>query len=400
MALIIPLLDLKQQYDSIKQELEPKLLEQMSSGQYIMGKTVKNLEERLEQYLNVKHAIAVGNGTDALVIALKALGIGYGDEVITTPFTFFATAESIVAVGAKPVFVDVLEDTFNIDPSKIEKEITSKCKAIMPVHLFGQPVMMDEIKSIAEKYNLYVIEDACQAIGASYKAKKAGALGDIGCFSFFPTKNLGCFGDGGLITTDNDRLATICKAYRQHGSGENGLKAYNLMNNSSFNDSLKSAKDETVYNSSKYYNYIVGHNSRLDAIQAVVLDIKLSKLDYWNNKRIEHGSFYTKSLQNTELSLPVIDENVDMVYHQYVVKSNKRDSLVNHLKSNGIATGMYYPIPLHMQKAFEYLDYREGDFPVAEYLAQRSFALPIYPELTMEQKEYICHIIENFYRRD
>ncbi|HBQ25256.1 MAG TPA: transcriptional regulator, partial [Syntrophomonas sp.] len=274
----IPLIDLKRQYVAIKDELEQAVLEVLAGAQYIMGNNVKAFQKEFADYIGVKHAIAVGNGTDALVIALEALGIGPGDEVITTPFTFFATAESISAVGATPVFVDVRLDTFNLDENQIEAKITSKTKAIMPVHIFGQPCEMDKINDIAAKYNLHVIEDACQAVSAEYQGKKAGALADIACFSFFPTKNLSCAGDGGIITTDNDHLADICRALRTHGSGEAGQKAYNLINHTNENTTDNTEGDNTVYNPLKYYNYLIGHNSRLDELQAAILRIKLKKL--------------------------------------------------------------------------------------------------------------------------
>jgi dTDP-4-amino-4,6-dideoxygalactose transaminase len=281
----IPLINLKKQYETIKEDVDKNVLRVFSSAQYIMGENVKQFEKEFGEYIGVKHSISVGNGTDALIIALKALGIGQGDEVITTPFTFFSTAESVSAVGAVPVFVDVRRDTFNIDPAEIEEKITSKTKAIIPVHIFGQPADMDEINEIAQKHNLKVIEDACQAVGAEYKHKKAGALGDIACFSFFPTKNLGCAGDGGMIVTDDDNLAVVCRALRTHGSGENGQKAYNFLNGINEEVEEDKSEDNTVYNPLKYYNYLIGYNSRLDEIQAAVLRVKLPLLDGWNDKR-------------------------------------------------------------------------------------------------------------------
>ena len=274
----IQLVDLKAQYKILENELDYITKEVLCSTNYIMGKYVANFEEEFAKYIGVKHAISVGNGTDALVIALKSLGIGYGDEVITSTFTYFASAECISAVGATPVFVDVEKDTFNLDPSKIEEKITDKTKAIIPVHIFGQSAEMDEINEIAKKHNLKVIEDACQAVGAKYKGKMIGTLGDAACFSFFPTKNLSCAGDGGMIVTDNDDIATIAKALRTHGSGETGQKAYNLLNN--ITEDIKTSKDgdDTVYNPLKYYNYLIGFNSRLDAIQGAILRVKFNQL--------------------------------------------------------------------------------------------------------------------------
>ncbi len=390
------MINLREQYKTIRTECDRKISDILSSAQYIMGENVKTFEKEFAEYIGIKHSISVANGTDALVIALKALGIGQGDEVITTPFTFFATAESISAVGAVPVFVDVRPDTFNIDPSKIEEKITEKTKAIMPVHIFGQPCAMDEISEIAKKHNLKVIEDACQAVGAEYKGRKIGTLADIACFSFFPTKNLGCAGDGGMIITDDDDLATICKALRTHGSGENGKKAYNLLNN--INEEVEEDKstDNTIYNPLKYYNYLVGHNSRLDELQAAILRVKLPLLDEWNNKRRENAKLYNEKLKNTKIVTPYEDKNVKHVYHMYILQSEKRQELVDYLKQRGIATGIYYPVPLHLQKAYTHLGYKLGDMPNAEYLSERTFAIPMFAELTEEEKQYIVQAIKEF----
>ena len=256
----IPLLNLKRQYKYLKNDIEKVISEILESGAYINGPYTKKLEERLKEYLNVKHVIGVANGTDALVITLKSLGIKEGDEVITTPFTFFATAEAISMVGAKPVFVDVRLEDFNIDSEKIERAITNKTKAIMPVHIFGTPANMDKINEIAQRYSLYVIEDACQAIGAKYKEKMVGSTGDVACFSFFPTKNLGTYGDGGLITTNNDEIASVCRALKAHGSGAQGEIAFNFLNNVQKEVREEKNVDDTVYNPKKYYNYLIGYN--------------------------------------------------------------------------------------------------------------------------------------------
>ncbi len=389
----IPLINLKMQYETIKEDVEQKILDVLSVGQYIMGPNVKEFEKEFSEYLGVKHSISVGNGTDALILALKAIGIGKGDEVITTTYTFFATAESISFVGATPVFVDVRLDTFNIDPSKIEGKITNKTKAIMPVHIFGQPCKMDEINKIAKKHNLYVIEDAAQAIGSEYKGQKIGTLSDIATFSFFPTKNLGCAGDGGMIVTNNDDLSTICKALRTHGSGENGQKAFNILNNVKESIEKEDSADNTIYNPLKYYNYLIGHNSRLDEIQAAILRIKLKEIDKWNNKRKENAEFYNDKLKDTELVTPYESADVKHVYHLYILQSEKREEIVSHLANKGIATGTYYPIPLHLQKAYKDLCYKEGDMPNAEYLSKRTFAIPIFPELSEEEEIYIVNMI-------
>lgn len=385
----IPLIDLQAQYKSLEEELNKAALEVLSSAKYIMGENVIEFEKEFANYVGVKHAISVGNGTDALVLALKAMGIKSGDEVITTPFTFFATAEAISAVGAVPVFVDVDKETFNIDVTKIEEKITNKTKAIIPVHIFGQAADMDEINKIAKKHNLLVLEDACQAIGGKYKGKNIGALADAACFSFFPTKNLGCAGDGGMIVTDNDDIAIIARALRTHGSGENGQKAYNLLNN--ITEEVKTAEgaDDTVYNPLKYYNYLIGYNTRLDAIQAALLRIKLKEIDKWNAKRREIVKIYNDALQNSDYVTPFCREDVEHVYHMYILQSEKREEVIAKLKKAGVATGVYYPIPLHLQKVYKDLGYKEGDMPVAEYLSYRTFAIPVYPELTKEQVDYI-----------
>ncbi len=390
----IPLIDLKAQYESLADKLNEATLGILSSANYIMGKTVLDFEKDFAKYIGVKHAISVGNGTDALVLALKAMGIGQGDEVITTPFTFFATAEAISAVGGTPVFVDVNKDTFNIDTTKIEEKITSKTKAIMPVHIFGQSADMDEINEIAKKHNLKVIEDACQAIGGKYKGRKIGTLGDVACFSFFPTKNLGCAGDGGMIVTDNDEIATIARALRTHGSGENGQKAYNLLNNIEEEVQIAEGANDTVYNPLKYYNYLIGYNTRLDAIQAAILDVKIKEIDNWNAKRRDIVKVYNEALQNNDLVTPVVKDYNEHVYHMYILQSENREEVIQKLKEAGIATGVYYPVPLHLQKVYKNLGYKEGDMPVAEYLSHRTFAIPVYPELTEEQVKYIISKIK------
>lgn len=391
----IPLIDLKAQYKSLADELNKVTLDVLSSANYILGKNVIEFEKEFAEYVGVKHAISVGNGTDALVVTLKAMGIGKGDEVITTPFTFFATAESISAVGATPIFVDVRKDTFNIDTSKIEEKITKNTKAIMPVHIFGQAADMDEINEIAKKYNLLVIEDACQAIGGKYKGRNIGSLGDIACFSFFPTKNLGCAGDGGMIVTDNDDLAVIVRALRTHGSGENGQKAFNLLNN--IEEQVKTSEDtnDTIYNPLKYYNYLIGYNTRLDAIQAAILRVKIKEIDKWNAKRREIVEIYNKEFENLDLVTPTCDKHNEHVYHMYILQSENREYFLEKLKEKGIATGVYYPVPLHLQKVYKDLGYNEGDMPVSEYLSHRTFAIPVYPELTEEQINYIIDGIKD-----
>lgn len=390
----IPLLNLKRQYTYLKDDIEKVISNILESGAYINGPYTKELESKLAKYLDVKHVIGVANGTDALVIALEALGIKEGDEVITTPFTFFATAEAISVVGAKPVFVDVSLDDFNIDVNKIEEVITERTKAIMPVHIFGTPADMDKINEIAKKYNLYVIEDACQAIGAKYRDKMIGGLGDVACFSFFPTKNLGTYGDGGLITTNSDEIASICRALKAHGSGVNGEIAFNLLNDIKEEVEEDKCTNDTVYNPKKYYNYLIGHNSRLDEIHAGILSVKLDYLDRWNNQRIENARYFDENLKDTDLKLMKLDENNKNVYHMYIVQSENREELTKKLDEAGIGYGVYYPVPLHLQKVYKDLGYKVGDLPNAEYLSTRTLAIPIDPEMTEEERKYIVEILK------
>jgi dTDP-4-amino-4,6-dideoxygalactose transaminase len=392
----IPLLDLKAQYKNIKSEINEAVQQVLESSQFILGPNVKSFEKEIADYIGVKHAIGVGNGTDALLITLKAYGIGEGDEVITTPFTFFATAETISQTGAVPIFVDVDLKTFNMDVSQIEQKITPRTKAIMPVHIFGQPADMDEILQIAQKHNIIVIEDACQAIGAEYKNKKIGSLGHAACFSFFPTKNLGGFGDGGMIVTNDENIATICRALRAHGSGAYGHKACNLLNNIQEKIDDNKNTDNTVYNPLKYYNYLIGYNSRLDELQAAILRIKLKHLDSWNDARRQKAKIYTENIDQKILNTPYEKPNRKHVYHLYIVQSENKEKIVAYLKENGIATGIYYPVPLHLQKVYKNLGYHKEDLPNAEYLSKRTFAIPLYPELTDEQQNYIIEKINSY----
>ena len=391
----ISLLNLKRQYSYLKKDIENIISEVLDGGSYINGPQTKKFEKRMEESLGVKHAIGVANGTDALVIALEALGIGEGDEVITSPFTFFATAEAISVVGATPIFVDVKLEDFNIDETKIEKAITSKTKAIIPVHIFGTPANMDKINEIAKKNNLYVIEDACQAIGAKYRDRMIGTLSDIACFSFFPTKNLGTYGDGGLITTNNDNFATICRALKAHGSGEYGDIAYHRLNNIKKEVNVDNQLDDTVYNPKKYYNYLIGHNSRLDELHAGILNVKLNYLDEWNNKRNEIAKYYDKKLDDKKYKKMKLSKDDFNVYHMYIIQTENRNELTKKLDEVGIAYGIYYPVPLHLQKVYKNLGYKEGDLPNAEYLSNRTLAIPIDPELNEEEKECIVEFLNN-----
>ncbi|MCI9416101.1 MAG: DegT/DnrJ/EryC1/StrS family aminotransferase [Eubacterium sp.] len=395
----VKILDLSRQYELIQEKVEKAVCEQMRSGMYIGGKAVADFEKKFAEYIGVKHAISVNSGTDALVIALKALGIKEGDEVITTPFTFFATAETIAMVGAVPVFVDVEEDSYNIDPEKIEEKITEKTKAILPVHIFGQPANMERILDIANKHELVVIEDACQAVGAAIAGKKAGSIGNAGCFSFFPTKNLGAFGDGGMITTNDDTTAIICRAFKEHGMAQNGAKARYILQGVE-DDLANTVSTDGLYNPYKYYNYLIAYNSRLDAIQARVLDIKLDFLDDFNGKRAEIAKFYEKELGScSEVITPQIKDKVTAVWHQYAFRCKKKDEMGNFLASKGVGSAAFYPVPLHLQKAFEYLGYQEGDLPVAEMLTKQTVCLPIFPELKEEELQYIVVCIKEFFEK-
>lgn len=390
----IPLLNLKRQYKDIEEEVNANVLECFKNAQYIMGENVKQFEKEIAEKIGVKHAITVGNGTDALIIALKSLGIKEGDEVITTDYTFFATAEAIRFVGATPVFCDVELDTYNIDPSQIEEKITDKTKAIICVHLFGNACKMDEINDIAKRHNLHVVEDAAQAINSQYKGKNVGNLGNIACFSFFPTKNLGCFGDGGMITTNDDDLATIIRALKVHGSGENGMKAYAILNDEEVEVVEQNSGDNTVYNPLKYYNYLIGHNSRLDEIQAAILRIKLKHLDEYTENRRSISHKYIDALKDTSLVMPTETEGGKHVFHLFILQSENREEIESKLKEKGIATGTYYKVPMHLQKAFNDLGYKKGDFPNAEYLSERTFAIPLFPEMNDEEREYIINSIK------
>lgn len=365
----IPLLDLKGQYYAIKDEVDAAIKGVLENGQFILGPQVKALEHDIASYVGLPYAIGVGNGTDALVIALRACGIGPGDEVITSPFTFFASAESISAVGAKPVFVDIDPDTFNIDASKIEQTITPRTRAIIPVHLFGQTADMDAIMDIARKYDLMVIEDACQAMGAEYKGRKAGSFGHAACFSFFPTKNLGTYGDGGMIVTNDADVDKKARMLRAHGSTK------------------------------KYYHEMIGYNSRLDELHAAILNVKFKYLDRWNDMRRHNAEIYDELLKDTGVTVPYAAPYAKHIYHQYVVQCDDRDGLAAALKAKGVATGVYYPLPLHLQNAYKDLGYKRGDMLYAEAACDRVLALPMYPELERHQIEHVADAIREFIRK-
>ncbi|MEK6582387.1 MAG: DegT/DnrJ/EryC1/StrS family aminotransferase [Nitrospirota bacterium] len=359
---MIPMVDLKKEFTEIKKEVFEMLTEILESSHYILGPKVSELEKKISDYHGVAAAIGVASGTDALHLSLDALGIGEGDEVITTPFTFFATAEAVIYTGATPVFVDAEPDTLNIDVSLIEKKITKKTKAIIPVHIFGHPADMAEINKLARKHNLKVIEDCAQAFGAAINNKRVGSFGDAGCFSFYPSKNLGAYGDGGMITLNDSVIANTIKKLRNHGSG------------------------------GAYKHESVGFNSRLDEIQAGILLIKLKRIDEYNSKRRQNAALYNKFLSGN-VKCPKEKNGCYHVYHQYTIMSPERDKLQNKLKDNGISSVVYYPIPLHLQEALSFLEYKEGDFPVAEKAAREVLSLPMYPGLEEKTIKEIAEII-------
>ena len=369
----VPLLDLKAQYATIREEIEPVIKEVTESQYFILGPKVKQFEERVAAYCGTKYALGVSSGTDALLIALMALDIGPGDEVITTTYSFFATAGSIARLGATPVFVDIDPRTYNIDPARIEEKISSRTRAIIPVHLYGQTADMDPIMEIARKHNLRIIEDAAQAIGSEYTdGRRAGSMGDMGCFSFFPSKNLGGFGDGGMVTTNDEALYQKLVYLRNHGAHP------------------------------KYYHKIIGGNFRLDALQAAVLDVKLNHLDDWTAGRQSNADFYDEGIRKRGLEkfvqTPARETGYRHIFNQYILRVQKRDALLEYLKKAQIGCEIYYPVTFNNQECFSYLGYKRGDFPVAEAAADETLAIPIYPELTGEQKEYVLDSIAAFYR--
>ncbi len=365
----VPLLDLQAQYESIRGEIDAAVADVMESARFIGGPKVAEIEERVADFCGVEHAVACGNGTDALFLILAALGIRKGDEVITTPFTFFATAESISHVGATPVFVDIEPDTYNMDVARVEAAITERTKAIMPVHIFGQCVDMDPLNEIAERHGLVVVEDACQAIGATYGGRRAGALSNAAAFSFFPSKNLGAAGDAGMLVTDDAGLAAATRKKANHGT------------------------------SKKYFHDDTGVNSRLDSLQASILLAKLPHLDDWNARRREAAAVYDELLAGTGLTLPVSRDHGDPVYHLYIVRSPLREALMAALKDAGIGTAVYYPRSLHLQDVYADLGYREGDLPQAEAAQEETFAIPLFPEITREQQEEVVAVLKDALER-
>jgi dTDP-4-amino-4,6-dideoxygalactose transaminase len=369
----IPLLDLKAQFQPLRAEIFAAIQEVCDEQGFVLGPRVVAFEEAIAQYTGARYAVSCASGSDALLLALMALGIGEGDEVITVPFTFFATAGAISRLGAKPVFVDIERDSYNLDPAQIEKAISSRTKAIIPVHLFGQCADMAAINRIAAGKRIPVIEDACQAIGAAQNHLHAGVLGAMGCFSFFPSKNLGGFGDGGMITTNDQRLADSLSMLRVHGSRV------------------------------RYLHDAIGINSRLDALQAVILHIKLRHLDRWAEGRRRNAAIYKQLFERAALqdrvTLPTTDERNFHVYNQYTVRVSQRDDLRAYLKEKGVGTEIYYPLPMHLQNCYKDLGHKKGSFPISEQAAEQVLSLPIYAELSDQHLAYVVNTVAAFYRR-
>lgn len=359
---IIPMLDIKAQHEPIKEEIKTALKEILDSGRFILGKNVNSLEIEIASYLAAKHAVGLASGTDALYLSLRALDIKQGDEVITTPFSFIATAEAITYVGAKPVFVDIDNDTLNIDIAKVEEKITQNTRAIIVVHLFGLPADMNELTALAKKYNLKIIEDCAQAFGAKYRDSHVGSIGDCGCFSFYPSKNLGAYGDGGMLTTNSTDINEKVRVLRNHG---------------------------TV---GAYKHDFIGYNSRLDEIQAAILRIKHKHIDEYNGRRQHIAEIYSSILQDV-VKCPATKDDRTHVYHQYTIRSSKRNIIAQILKENSVSSVIYYPLPLHLQEAFRFLGHKTGDFPESEAAAKEVISIPIYPELSIDIAEFIAGII-------
>lgn len=395
----IPFFDLKQQYKSIKPEIERAFSDIIDNTCFIGGDYVKDFEKKVADYLDVPFAVGCSNGTDALILGLRAAGVGPGDEVITTPFTFFATAEAIAAIGAVPVFIDVRQDDYNMDPGLIEAAITSRTKALLPVHIFGCPCEMDTIVEIAKRNGLKIVEDCAQAIGSTYKGRKTGTIGDVGAFSFYPTKNLGGAGDGGMVTTKDDHTNTILRALREHGSGKNGAEAAMYLNNIELG--MDNILEETtqLYNPYKYFNYLIGYNSRLDAIQAAILSIKLDHLETYNERRRQIADLYLDGLVE-KVKKPAYSESVSPCWHQFVIRTEYKKELVAYLAEHEIGSGTFYPVPLHKQKAFNKQNCANAGtkIPVAEMISEQSVCLPIYPELTDDQVTRVIDTVNSFFK--
>lgn len=382
---LIQLMNVQRQHEEHQEEIEQAVIKSLRSGRYIGGQAVTFFEKEFAKYEGAKYAISCGSGTDAIVLALRALGIQNGDEVITTDFTFFATAESIVSVGATPVFVDIDINTYCIDTELIEEKINDKTKAIIAVHFYGHSCDMDALWEITKKHNLKLITDCAQSTGTEYKGSRKNTLGDVACFSFFPTKVLGCDGDGGMVLTDDVDVAKACRSLKMHGSGLDGLdtleKIYMIHG--------KSIPELMLRGTSKYYNYLIGYNSRLDAIQAAILRVKLKFIDSYIDRRRKNAELYNLALENTSYNVPFEADYTKHVYYLYVLRHENAENIMIKLKEQMVPCGTYYPVPMHMQGAFADLGYKKGDFPKSEMAAKTTFAIPIFPELSEEERNYI-----------
>lgn len=386
----ISLMNVQRQHETHAAEYEEAALKVLRSGGYIGGAEVTAFEEEFAAYQGAKYGVSCGNGTDAIVLALRALGIGKGDEVITVSWTFFATAESIAAVGATPVFVDVCADTYCMNPLLVEAAITEHTKAVLPVHFYGQSCDMDALRSICRKHNLYLVADCAQSAGTKYKGERKYALGDVSCFSFFPTKNLGCDGDGGMVLTDDEAVARACRSLKVHGSGKDGL--WTLRRDYELKGVL--FPENMLIGENKYFNYLIGYNSRLDAIQAAILRKKLTHLDEFVEGRRKNAALYNKALADTEYVTPFEDPESEHSYYIYALKHPNAQKIMEKLKAVGVPCGTYYPVPLHLQGAFAQLGYKEGDLPITEDLSKTTFAIPVFPELYDEERDYIINALK------
>lgn len=380
----VPMLDIRRQHEPLLQELRNAFEEALSTSRFVKGPELEELETRFARYCGVKRAVGCASGTDALILALQAVGLRQGEVAVTVPFSFFATAGAIVRAGGVPAFVDIREDTFNMDPGELESWLNRNCAstdrgvvhragkvrvaAIVPVHLFGQTADMDTIMEVARRWGLPVVEDACQAVGATWKGRRAGSLADVGCFSFFPSKNLGALGDGGMLSTDDPELADRLALLREHGG-------------------------------QGYLHSVVGTNSRLDALQAAFLRVKMGRLDSWHRGRLRNASFYSEEFRNLEeVRTPFVSPEAESVFNQYTIRTRSRDGLLSRLKSLEIGCAIYYPLPLHLQKCFDYLGYGPGDFPVSEACSSDVLSLPVFGELTDGELETVASAVKDFYR--
>jgi dTDP-4-amino-4,6-dideoxygalactose transaminase len=367
----VPLVDLKRQYQSIKEEINSAISSVLESGKFIMGENVKKFEDDFARYIGTKHAIGVASGTDALMLALKALGVRGGDEVITVSFTFISTVDSIIRNGAYPIFIDINLEDYTMNTSQVERAITKRTKALLPVHLYGYPVDMDPLLEVADKHGLYIVEDAAQAHGAEYKGRKVGSIGHVSCFSFYPSKNLGAYGDGGMVVTNDDEVAEKVRMLREYGQ------------------------------KNKYHHLMLGYNSRLDEIQAAILRVKLKYLDIWNEKRRKNAKLYNELLSDVSdmVHLPVEAKGRKHVYHLYVIRTSQREKLREFLSLNGISTGIHYPIPVHKEPSYANLIEDKVKLPITEQVSNEVLSLPMFAELTEDEIQFICNNIKDFFLR-